>query len=139
VHSPENVIPMPAKFKINSATHQSANHNINVVARVLKAAKMDYGQWANALFETGCRFVERNIANITLQKQLLENERFGFWDWWMIMSIKDDESLLAHHHSINNPASYAMEKERLLNLLESIKRFDYFLKSNMKVQALKKT
>lgn len=125
------------KFKINTATEQAATQKMEIAASLMRKCGISYQEWADVLFETGCRFIEKNVKQQHLQKCLLQNSKLGFWDWWLILSLEDDEQLVSYP-AVKGLSSYILEKERLLNLLEPVKQFDFFLIKNDKLNALEK-
>lgn len=128
---------MSNKFKINSATEKAAVQKMEVAASIIKKCGMSYQDWADILFETGCRFIEKNIRQANIQTCLLQNNNLGFWDWWLVLWLEDDEAIV-NYPSVTNARSYITEKERLLNLMEPVKQFDFFLISNAKLNELEK-
>lgn len=98
---------------------------------------MSYQDWADLLFENGCRFIEKNIKINYLQIALLQNPALGFWDWWLIVSIEDDENLTSYSE-VTSFSAYIKEKERMLHLMERVKQFDFFLIKNDKLNELAK-
>lgn len=123
---------MKTKFKINSATQQVGNEKIFVVYKMITRCNMTHGDWVSVLFETGCRFVEKRLPFKALQKSLLTDASLGFWDWWMLIFIEDDETLLTFNNVISF-SIYAEEKDRLIHLKEAEDQFNYFLQSNKKL------
>lgn len=117
------------KFKINTATSKAAVANITIMEAIMHRTGITYNEWVLCLFETGCRFIERNIEDEFTRRRLLQQQCFGFWDWWLVIFITDDESLL-QFHSVNSLTIYELEKQRLLSLMDTNTQFRYFLKSN---------
>lgn len=117
------------KFKINTATHTAALSKAGQLTALMQRTGITYEQWINCLFETGCRFIERNVADEFSQNRLLKEETFGYWDWWMVIFINDDETLL-QFHTVNSPEIYTIEKQRLISLMDTNSQFRYFLKAN---------
>lgn len=128
---------MSNKFKINTATEKAAVQKMEVAASILKKCGMSYQDWADVLFETGCRFIEKNIRQPNIRTCLLQNHNLGFWDWWLVLWLEDDETIL-NYPAVTNALTYIQEKERLLNLMEPVKQFDFFLTSNAKLNELEK-
>jgi hypothetical protein len=126
-----------SKFRINNATESAAIHKMEVASAIMRKCGITYQDWADILFETGCRFVEMNITHPHIRICLLQNQQLGFWDWWLVLSLEDDESVLTYPE-VASRASYIREKERLLNLREPVKKFDYFLIQNGKLNELEK-
>lgn len=125
------------KFKINTATETAAVQKMEVASAIMRKCSITYQDWADILFETGCRFIEKNIVHPHIRASLLQNQRLGFWDWWLVLSLEDDESVL-RYPEVTSMASYVREKERLLNLMEPVKQFDFFLIKNEKLNELEK-
>ncbi len=123
------------KFKINTATQKAAIQKMEVAASIMRKAHIDASQWSAILFNVGCKFIEQNIADTQLQQRLLQDEKLCFWDWFIIVFINDDETLLNYHH-INNAATYTSEKERIIYVLQCTNQLQYFLKSNKELQAI---
>jgi hypothetical protein len=123
---------MNNSFKINTATHKAAVQKIQVAEKLMKKVSITHEQWAKILFEMGCVFVERHVSTYYFQTALLQNKELGYWDWWFMLFIEDDASLL-NYPSITNIERYIKEKERLLTLMESIKQFEHFLNINTRL------
>lgn len=123
------------KFKINTATGKQAMASLSVLQKVLNKTKISYSQWLNMFFETGCKFVEMYIADEEVQVKLLQDESFGFWDWFMVIYLHDDEQLLSYSF-INDFEDYIGEKQKILLLINESKQFDYFIESNKKFQKI---
>lgn len=119
-------------FKINNATTIAANPKTAIVAQLLRKCGLTYSQWVNVLFETGCKFIEENVADYYMQKALLENKDLGFWDWWLLFSVEDDETLLDYIGLVSF-RSYCHEKQRLIKLYEAHAQFTHFLNANQKL------
>jgi hypothetical protein len=128
---------MNQQFKINTSTQKAAIYKMEIVAQLMKKCNLSYADWADVLFETGCKFIEKNIAIGHLQVLLLQNKKLGFWDWWLVLSIEDDEMILSYKE-VNSMASYVNEKQRMLHLLEPQKQFDFFMIKNEKLNELEK-
>ncbi|HMR84958.1 MAG TPA: hypothetical protein PKE30_17555 [Niabella sp.] len=126
---------MKTVFKINSATEQAATQKMTVIRNVLTKFKMSHEDWSTCVFEFGCRFIEQYITNEKVQQSLLCNEKLGFWDWWIMLFIEDDEVLL--NFQINGLKAYRHEKRVLLEYKEAYNHFNYFLISNGKFNANK--
>lgn len=123
------------KFKINTATGKEATIRVAALQKMLNKTQLSYSQWLNIFFETGCQFVEENVQNKELQCNLLQDESFGFWDWFMVIYTCDDEQLLSCTY-INDLREYVSEKQKILFLINESKQFDYFIESNKKLQKI---
>jgi len=123
---------MKTKFKINNATQQAGNEKIFIVYKMISRCNMKHEDWVKILFETGCVFVEKHMLLKGVQAALLTDTSLGFWDWWMLLFISDDETLLTFNNVVTRE-TYAAEKKRMLQLKEAEDQFRYFLQSNKKL------
>jgi len=129
------MITTTKKFKINTATGKQAMESVSVLQKVLNSANINYSQWVSLFFEIGCEFVEMYISEKDMQVKLLQEKKYGFWDWFIIIYLIDDEQLLTYPY-INNYQDYVSEKYMILHLLNTSKQFDYFIERNKKMQII---
>lgn len=120
---------MKTLFKINNATAQAASAKKEVIAEIKRRCGLTDEAWLNTMFETGCQFVEKEIAHQYFADALLMNSEFGYWDWWVVFYTQHDETLL-DYVAVRNAKTYGIEKSNLLSLFEASNQFSYFLKSN---------
>lgn len=120
---------MKTKFKINNATEKAVNEKTFIVYKMILHCNMTHDDWSSVLFEVGCEFVEKYMPYKAIQTSLLTDGKLGFWDWWLMLFIEDDETLL----TFDSIHSYAIEKRHLLDLNEAENQFRYFLQSNKKL------
>ena len=113
-------------FKINSQTHKDALQKMDVVSRVQHECQITYEQWAEILFEAGCRFVELKITQPSLQNELLKKPELKFWDWWYMQWIIDDEWILDLKIRMNEE-KYRRQKQCFAALFVMEESFNDFL------------
>jgi hypothetical protein len=79
----------------NTMTACDAIHFGNVLADVCAAVRMGRDEYKAVFFETGWLLVQHAWPGTPQYRQLvLQNERYGFWNWFYVEYLKDDELLL---------------------------------------------
>jgi hypothetical protein len=63
----------------------------NVVANICRYAMLSREEYLQLFFEHGCRLVEQTFDCQQTQRQLLQNQACGFWDWYLIEYMRHDE------------------------------------------------
>ena len=125
---------MKTDFKVNTATEKVANRKIDVINSILEKCAMTFDQWNDNVFETGCLFIDEYVKSDRIAMALLRNEALGFWDWWLYISIQDDESLL-QYPSVMSLRAYKAEKMELITYPVTYQQFQHFLKTNKRFNA----
>jgi hypothetical protein len=120
---------MKQVFKINSATQQAANQKLNVIRGIIKRKNIGHDNWMSLLFELGYQFIERHIRDAETRDALLKDRTYRYWDWWMVVFINDDESIL-DDRNVKDLLTYTREKTVLIHLCETYDLFKQFLRSN---------
>ena len=94
-------------IKPNSYTQQRVQTFKNTLDQVLTNFQIDTETYYGLLFEYGCAFVEDFVGDKKEVQYLLQNPSAGFWHWWRLQWLTDDETLLRFKEF---GASYAVAK-----------------------------
>lgn len=127
---------MKITFKINSATQQAFTLKLDAAIEIMKYAGITQEDWLLVLFELGCEFVEKNKYISYLWEGLLQNEKLGYWDWWMVLFTEDDH-LLTTMNVVNDYNSYYAQKLRMVYSEAADYQFHQFLQRNKKINGKK--
>lgn len=108
-------------IKPSSFTQHKKAEVLTDKVRILKLSGITDDMHNNLLFEVGCDFVEKNAPQ---DLKMLTELKFGFWDWWFFMFLKDDHLLIESDY-IPKCFDYVMfknlmvENEVIINLFKS--------------------
>lgn len=116
-----------AYIKPSSYTQVSASAFAKVVVEVCEAADITVNFRNKVLFETGCAFVEQYIRDIDFGRHLLENHYSGFWAWWTVEFLRDDEMQIRYKPRVFRHYPYADIKRLMLDDTSVYDAFARFL------------
>jgi len=112
-------------IKPNSHTYVKAASFVETVREVLWIAEITDGYRIKVLFEVGCMIAEKCAPKFA--NKLLTERDYGFWAWWLVEFLRDDEALLYYHPEAFQQHSYRTIKASMLNDKDVSANFDRFL------------
>lgn len=71
------------------------------------------------------RFLEKNIADEKMRKELLENEEYRFWDWWWMQYVGDDIWVILYQP--RDKETYLSTKHKIYDNQKLFDSFQHFL------------
>ena len=108
----------------NSMVAQAAQQCIQHTREAMRQASINYDQWVMLLFDQGCIAVETWVPDAWKQMCILQNEKLGFWDWWLSIWMQDDGLLAAEKTGHND---YLRSKEWLHKIPALQQQFHSFI------------
>ena len=107
-------------IKPNSYTQKRVCIFKNAVAEILQNFQIDIDTYYNLLFEYGCAFAEDFVGDAKDVEYLLQDSNSGFWHWWRLVWLTDDETLLRFKEF---GASYSVAKRDMISDLKTQQAF----------------
>lgn len=111
--------------KVMTQTAKDAQECFCRITNVCRRFELTYFEWSIALFENGCRFVERMIGDPATREQLLKNEEYKFWDWWWMQYVGDDTWVSLYVSG--RKAEYFEAKEKFVDVQQLFDNFQHYL------------
>jgi hypothetical protein len=100
----------------------------NVVATICRHTLLTRQQYLQLFFETGCLLVEETFDCKITQQALLQNPKYGYWDWYMVQYLQHDEVFSYANMPYRNYSRYKYLWSISYKLDARLKTFYQYLK-----------
>jgi len=98
--------------KPNSHTYVKAASFVRTVREVVYLAQITEYHRLRVLFDVGCMIAEKYSPQ--LAERLLTDKKYGYWAWWLVEFLRDDEAILYYRPEAFNQYSYEAIKTCML-------------------------
>ena len=99
-------------IKPNSHTYVKAASFVETVREVLWIAEITDEHRIKVLFDVGCMIAEKYAPKFA--NKLLTERDYGFWAWWLVEFLRDDEALLYYRKEVFEQFPYKTVKGYML-------------------------
>lgn len=116
-------------MKTKTHVERSANEVLQTITSICDVANISRDERNDLLFENGCRLVEAYVEDADIRNDLLQNEYFGFWAWWVTEFAYDDKMMLMCYKNAGLPPGfrYSVDKEYMICSSSLRDRFQNFI------------
>lgn len=102
-------------IKITSYTQKRiADYRVHT-QRLCERIGINFDQWNDLMFDTGCTWAENNIAMPGIKDKMLTDEKYGYWNWWLCRYLVNDYNILKGVKT-KSIQDYQNDKRKLSNL-----------------------